>query len=45
MTEGLAGQWVQPYYLHALVSDAGGVVASEISEDTVVVTAQLPRAS
>ena len=45
MTEGLAGQWVQPYYLHALVSDARGVVASEIVDDMVIVTVQLPRTS
>jgi len=43
MTEGLAGQWVQPYYLHALVTDAGGSVTAEIVEDRVSITARLPQ--
>ena len=42
MTEGLAGQWVQTYYLAALVKDAGGSLTSEIGEDRVIVTATLP---
>ena len=44
MTEGLPGQWVQPYYLHALVTDAGGRLAAEIGDEAVVVSARLPRA-
>ncbi len=42
MTEGLPGQWVQAYYLHALVTDAGGRLESAISEDLVAVSAVLP---
>jgi histidine phosphotransferase ChpT len=42
MTEGLPGQWVQAYYLHALVKDAGGRLESVISEDLVLVSAILP---
>jgi histidine phosphotransferase ChpT len=43
MTEGLSGQWVQPYYLHALVGDAGGVLRFDIAEDLVAITARLPK--
>jgi histidine phosphotransferase ChpT len=43
MGEGLSGQWVQPYYLHALVGDAGGTLDYEIVEDRVDITARLPR--
>jgi histidine phosphotransferase ChpT len=43
MTEGLPGQWVQPYYLYTLVTDAGGRIESVLSEDSVVVRALLPR--
>jgi histidine phosphotransferase ChpT len=46
MTEGLPGQWVQAYYLHALVSDAGGRLESIFGDDLVTVSAILPvRAS
>jgi histidine phosphotransferase ChpT len=42
MTEGLPGQWVQAYYLNALVSDAGGRLESTIGDDLVAVSAILP---
>jgi histidine phosphotransferase ChpT len=45
MTEGLPGQWVQPYYLHALVTDAGGRLESELGEDLVTVRAILPHST
>ncbi len=45
MTEGLPGQWVQPYYLHALVSDAGGHLEAEIGEDLITVRAILPHST
>jgi histidine phosphotransferase ChpT len=41
-SEGLPGQWVQPYYLAVLVADAGGRIDCEIVEDCVTVTARLP---
>jgi histidine phosphotransferase ChpT len=44
MTEGLSGQWVQPYYLAALVNDAGGRLDVMIEEDCVTVDVQLPLA-
>jgi histidine phosphotransferase ChpT len=43
MTEGLPGQWVQPYYLFTVVADAGGRLESALSEDSVMVSARLPR--
>ncbi len=43
MTEGLPGQWVQPYYLHALVADAGGRLTCGLAEETITVAAHLPR--
>jgi histidine phosphotransferase ChpT len=45
MTEGLPGQWVQAYYLHALVSDAGGRLESVIGEELVAVGARLPNSA
>ena len=42
MTEGLPGQWVQAYYLHALVTDAGGRLESAIGEELITVGARLP---
>jgi histidine phosphotransferase ChpT len=43
MTEGLSGQWVQAYYLHALVTDAGGRLESTIGEELIEVSARLPN--
>ncbi|MGZ3272221.1 MAG: histidine phosphotransferase ChpT [Caulobacteraceae bacterium] len=45
MTEGLPGQWVQTYYLQALVADAGGRLQSAIGDDLVEITASLPTRS
>jgi histidine phosphotransferase ChpT len=43
MTEGLSGQWVQAYYLNAIVNDAGGRLDFEIGEEMICVTAILPQ--
>jgi histidine phosphotransferase ChpT len=43
MTEGLSGQWVQPYYLNALVTDAGGRLTAKIEGELVTVSAYLPK--
>jgi histidine phosphotransferase ChpT len=43
MSEGLPGQWVQPYYLHALVADAGGHMNAHIGDEVITVSAHLPR--
>jgi histidine phosphotransferase ChpT len=42
MTEGLPGQWVQPYYLFTVVADAGGRLESTVGENSVVISAFLP---
>jgi histidine phosphotransferase ChpT len=43
MTEGLPGQWVQPYYLQALVADAGGRLTCVIGEEIITIAAHLPK--
>jgi histidine phosphotransferase ChpT len=40
--EGLAGRWVQAYYLHALVHAADGHVAAQAAEDLVSFAVTLP---
>jgi len=40
--DGLAGRWVQAYYVHALASAAGGQVESDVVDDAVVFKARLP---
>jgi histidine phosphotransferase ChpT len=42
-TEGLPGQWVQPYYLHALVTDAGGRLICAIADEIITLSAHLPK--
>ena len=42
LTEGLAGRWVQAYYLHALVHSAGGMVAAEVGEERILFRAAVP---
>jgi histidine phosphotransferase ChpT len=43
MGEGLPGQWVQTYYLQALVGDAGGRLESSIGEELIEISARLPN--
>ncbi|ODT86837.1 histidine phosphotransferase ChpT [Phenylobacterium sp. SCN 70-31] len=40
--EGLHGHWVQAYYVHLFVTDAGGRVFTDVSEERVVFAATLP---
>ena len=42
LTEGLAGQWTQPYWLHTVVHEAGGRLAVDVSEDRVVIQIEMP---
>ncbi|MGA0603705.1 histidine phosphotransferase ChpT [Caulobacter sp. KR2-114] len=42
LSEGLAGRWVQAYYLNALVSAAGGVVSAIPGEEKISFQAVLP---
>ena len=40
--EGLHGHWVQAYYTHLFVSDAGGRVFADVNEERIVFAATLP---
>ena len=40
--EGLHGHWVQAYYVHLFVGDAGGRVFTDVQEERVVFAATLP---
>ena len=40
--EGLHGHWVQAYYTHLFVTDAGGRVFTDVQDDRVVFAATLP---
>jgi histidine phosphotransferase ChpT len=40
--EGLHGHWVQAYYVHLFLEDAGGRVFAEVSEERVVFAATIP---
>jgi histidine phosphotransferase ChpT len=40
--EGLHGHWVQAYYLHLFLTDAGGRVFADVNEERVVFAATVP---
>jgi histidine phosphotransferase ChpT len=40
--EGLHGHWVQAYYVHLFVTDAGGRVFVDVNEERIVFAATLP---
>ncbi len=42
LTEGLAGRWVQAYYLHALITAAGGTIAVEPGQEQIAFRAVIP---
>jgi len=42
LSEGLGGQWVQSYYLHALVQTAGGRLGYEVGDEVVRLRARIP---
>lgn len=42
LTEGLPGQWIQPYWLWLTVADAGGRLAVETAEGQVSITGSMP---
>lgn len=42
MDQGMAGHWVQAYYLYLLITDAGGAIGHEIAEESVRITVTLP---
>ncbi|QYF86278.1 histidine phosphotransferase ChpT [Brevundimonas sp. PAMC22021] len=42
LTDGLAGQWIQPYWLWLTVRDAGGTLDLAIDDGLVAITARMP---
>jgi histidine phosphotransferase ChpT len=40
--DGLAGRWVQAYYVHALTRAAGGRLEAEAADEAVTLRARLP---
>lgn len=42
LTEGLAGQWIQPYWLWLTAKQAGGSLTTEVVEGRVSMTARMP---
>lgn len=42
LIEGLAGQWIQPYWLWLTVTEAGGDLTTTIEEGRVVLSAAMP---
>ncbi|MBX3478271.1 MAG: histidine phosphotransferase [Brevundimonas sp.] len=42
LSEGLQGQWIQPYWLWLTARDAGGTLSVATEEGRVVLTADLP---
>lgn len=42
LSEGLQGQWIQPYWLWLTARDAGGTLSVETEEGRVVLSADLP---
>ncbi|MFN3352555.1 MAG: histidine phosphotransferase ChpT [Brevundimonas sp.] len=42
LTDGLQGQWIQPYWLWLTVAEAGGRLAVETGEDQVALTCLMP---
>ncbi len=42
LAEGLHGHWVQAYYLHLFLGDAGGRVFADVSDEGVVFAATVP---
>jgi len=42
LSDGLSGQWIQAYYLHALVKEAGGTVVAAAGDEHVAAQVRLP---
>jgi histidine phosphotransferase ChpT len=45
LTEGLAGQWVQPFWLSRVVADAKGTIEVDLDQDFVRIRVRLPVAT
>lgn len=42
LTEGLAGQWTQPYWLFTTVSEAGGSLVTDLGDERVTIRITMP---
>lgn len=42
LSDGLAGQWIQPHWLYSVVSEAGGEIRTEADTDFLLFTVTLP---
>jgi len=42
LTDGMAGQWVQSFWLHTTVAEAGGALSFEIGEERVEISISMP---
>jgi histidine phosphotransferase ChpT len=42
LTDGMAGQWIQSYWLHTTVAEAGGTLAVDMAEDHVEISILMP---
>lgn len=42
LTEGLSGQWIQPYWLWVTVAETGGSLTHSVEEGRVEITARMP---
>ena len=42
LVEGLAGQWIQPYWLWLTVKEAGGALHLEVEDGRVIMVARMP---
>lgn len=42
LTEGMAGQWIQSYWLHTTVAEAGGSLTVETAEERVEISISMP---
>ena len=42
LVEGLAGQWIQPYWLWLTVNEAGGALRVKVEDGKVALIARMP---
>lgn len=42
LTDGMAGQWIQSYWLYTTVAEAGGTLSFDVAEDRVEISITMP---
>ncbi len=42
LSDGLAGQWIQPHWLYSVVSEAGGEISWTAETDILIITVKIP---